>query len=263
MILERIVAVKRQEVALLKEHFDLAKAESTIANLPPARGFENSLRSSKDTVALIAEVKKASPSKGVIREDFDPVRIASEYQAAGASAISVLTDEHFFQGHNQYLSRIRQSVQLPLLRKDFIIDERQIYEARLIGADAILLIAGILNLEELRKFRHLAQDLGLDALVEVHDRDELVKALESDARFIGVNNRDLRTFEVDLKTTEALAAELPDDCLLVSESGIFTHEDVQAVKKAGAKAILVGESLMRQPDIPLAIDRLLGRKVEA
>ncbi|MFC4768937.1 indole-3-glycerol phosphate synthase TrpC [Effusibacillus consociatus] len=263
MILDRIVAVKQQEVAQLKMELNLRQAESAIANMPSTLGFEKSLRASDDTVALIAEVKKASPSKGVIRPDFDPVQIAKQYEAAGAGAISVLTDVQFFQGHPSYLTEIRKEAALPLLRKDFIIDEYQIYEARLIGADAILLIAGILTTEQLRRYRELAGDLGLDALVEVHDTEELKKALESEARLIGVNNRDLRTFDVDLQTTAEVASYLSPNSFLVSESGIFTYEDVETVKQAGAKAILVGESLMRSEDIASAIDRLLGRKIEA
>jgi indole-3-glycerol phosphate synthase len=259
MILDRIVAVKRQEVAELKSSLNLAKAESAIAELPPTKGFENALRNSGDTVALIAEVKKASPSKGVIRADFDPVQIARQYEESGANAVSVLTDARFFQGEGAYLARIRKEVQLPLLRKDFMIDEYQIYEARLLGADAILLIAGILSEQQLRNFRQLARDLGLDALVEVHDKNELAKAVESGAQLIGVNNRDLRTFEVDLNTTAEVAANLPNGIFLVAESGIFTYEDVQQVKQAGAGAVLVGESLMRSRDISAAVDSLLGR----
>lgn len=263
MILDRIVAAKQEEVALLKNSAALKHAERAIADLPPTRGFAAALRSARGEVALIAEVKKASPSKGVIRADFDPVRIAKEYEAAGASAISVLTDVQFFQGHPSYLTEIRQAVSAPLLRKDFIIDQSQIYEARLLGADAILLIAAILDEENLRRYRELAEDLGLDALVEVHGREELAKALASGAQLIGVNNRDLRTFNVDLRTTAAVASDLPADCFLVSESGIFVYEDVRQVKQAGAKAILVGESLMRSDDIRLAIDRLLNRQVKA
>ncbi|WP_018133253.1 indole-3-glycerol phosphate synthase TrpC [Effusibacillus pohliae] len=262
MILDRIVAVKRQEVAALQQTIDLRQAERAISELPPARGFANSLRACRDAVALIAEVKKASPSKGVIRPDFHPVQIARQYEAAGATAISVLTDVQFFQGSPSYLAEIRQSVSLPLLRKDFIIDQYQIYEARLLGADAILLIAAILTTEQLRRFRELAEALGMDALVEVHDRAELQAALASGAGLIGVNNRDLRTFDVDLQTTADVAADLPAGSFLVSESGIFTYQDVQFVKQAGAGAILVGESLMRSDDILSAVNRLLGRKIE-
>ncbi|KEO83752.1 indole-3-glycerol phosphate synthase TrpC [Tumebacillus flagellatus] len=259
MILDRIVEVKRQEVAELAKAFNREEALAEIAKLPPTRGFADALRAASAYIGLIAEVKKASPSKGVIRPDFDPVVIAKTYEAAGASCLSVLTDEQFFQGHADYLRKIRASVNLPLLRKDFIIDEKQIYEARLIGADCVLLIAAILTTEQLREFRELASTLGLDALVEVHDEAELEQALASGATLLGVNNRDLRDFTVDLGTTARIAKLVPDGTLLVSESGIVTHDDVRAVKEAGAAAILVGETLMRDPEIAPSVDLLLGR----
>lgn len=259
MILDRIVKVKKQEVEQLRSALNLRQAESVIAKLPPTRGFAAALSHSED-IALIAEVKKASPSKGIIRPDFDPVRIAKQYEAAGANAISVLTDVQFFQGDSSYLSEIRKRVSLPLLRKDFVIDEYQIYEARLLGADAILLIASLLSVDELRKFQKLASELGLDALVETHNREEMKKAVTVDASLIGINNRNLQTFEVDLQTSVDLAKELPADALLVSESGIFANADVQFVKQAGAKAILVGESLIRSADPLVAVDELMGRK---
>lgn len=259
MILDRIVAVKREEVAELAQGFDLAAVREEIAKLPPTRGFAQALRETTEYVGLIAEVKKASPSKGVIRPDFDPVEIATTYQRAGATCLSVLTDEQFFQGHADYLRNIRASVNLPILRKDFIIDELQIYEARLIGADCVLLIAAILSTEQLREFAELAASLGLDALVEVHDEEELERALAAGATLLGVNNRDLRDFSMDLGTTGRLAQKVPPGTLLVSESGIVTHDDVRAVKEAGAAAILVGETLMRDPQIAPSVDLLLGR----
>jgi indole-3-glycerol phosphate synthase len=230
------------------------------------------------SIALIAEVKKASPSAGVICKDFDPVRIAKEYEAAGASCLSVLTDEKFFQGSLDYLRQIRAAVKLPLLRKDFIIDERQILEAIEWGADAILLIAAILSDEQLAKFHSLATEAGLAALVEVHDEAELGRAMKISPALIGVNNRDLKTFKVDLATTERLAATISgtgilpvcppnethrqDACattkLLVAESGIHTRADVERLKKCGANAILVGESLMRGGDIKSKIRELIG-----
>jgi indole-3-glycerol phosphate synthase len=224
------------------------------------------------SVALIAEVKKASPSAGVICKDFDPVRIAKEYEAAGASCLSVLTDEKFFQGSLDYLRQIRAAVKLPLLRKDFIIDERQILEAIEWGADAILLIVAILTDEQLAKFHSLATEAGLAVLVEVHDEAELNRAMKISPALIGVNNRDLKTFKVDLGTTECLAARLKssagvppaldrrDACpaLLVAESGIHTRADVERLKKCGANAILVGESLMRGGDIQSKIRDLIG-----
>jgi indole-3-glycerol phosphate synthase len=223
-------------------------------------------------VALIAEVKKASPSAGVICQDFDPVRIAKEYEAAGASCLSVLTDEKFFQGSLDYLRQIRAAVKLPLLRKDFIIDERQILEAIEWGADAILLIVAILSDEQLKKFHSLATEAGLAVLVEVHDEAELERAMKISPALIGVNNRNLKTFKVDLATTERLAAKLKsetgfqpvsdrqDACptLLVAESGIHSRADVERLKKCGANAILVGESLMRGGDIQSKVHELIS-----
>jgi len=212
---------------------------------------------------LIAEVKKASPSAGVICKDFDPIRIAREYEAAGASCLSVLTDERFFQGSLDYLKQIREVVRLPLLRKDFIIDERQILEAIEWGADAILLIVAILDDEQLRHFQSLASAAGLAALVEVHDEAELQRALAADARLIGVNNRNLKTFKVDLATTEALAAKLRatangSGTFLVAESGIHSRADVERLRASGAGAILVGESLMRDGSIAVKAAELIG-----
>lgn len=214
-------------------------------------------------MALIAEVKKASPSAGVIRPGFDPVAIAREYQAAGASCLSVLTDEKFFQGSLEYLKQIRAAVELPLLRKDFIIDERQILEAAEWGADAILLIVAILDDSRLRHFHSLARAAGLAALVEVHDEAELDRALAAGAELVGVNNRNLKTFKVDLATTERLAARLPDLSakgrhLLVAESGIHTRADVERLARCGASAILVGESLMREADLGKKVTELLS-----
>jgi indole-3-glycerol phosphate synthase len=233
------------------------KAESGKQSKPPHVGCHNS-------IALIAEVKKASPSAGVICKDFDPVRIAKEYEAAGASCLSVLTDEKFFQGSLDYLRQIRAAVKLPLLRKDFIIDERQILEAIEWGADAILLIVAILDDERLKKFHSLATEAGLAALVEVHDEKELARALKIGAKLIGVNNRNLKTFKVDLATTEKIAAKLfsspatHHSSLLVAESGIHTRADVERLKQCGASAILVGESLMRGGEIKAKIRELIG-----
>jgi indole-3-glycerol phosphate synthase len=207
--------------------------------------------SKSGSMALIAEVKKASPSAGVICKDFDPIRIAKEYEAAGASCLSVLTDEKFFQGSLDYLRQIRAAVKLPLLRKDFIIDERQILEAIEWGADAILLIVAILSDEQLKKFHSLATEAGVAALVEVHDEAELERSIKMGATLIGVNNRNLKNFKVDLATTEKLAAKLfsspatRHSSLLIAESGIHTRADVERLKKCGAKAVLVGESLMK------------------
>ncbi len=230
------------------------------------RDFIQALRQPKaGRVALIAEVKKASPSAGLIRADFDPVRVARDYETAGANCLSVLTDERFFQGALEYLKRIRQAVRLPLLRKDFIIDERQLLEAVEWGADAILLIVDILSKPQLQRFHSLATAAGLAVLVEVHDESELARAVGVGARLLGVNNRDLKTFQVDLATTERLAARLSssskvskDPPLLVAESGIHTRSDVERVAGYGASAILVGESLMRAPDVGARVRELLA-----
>ena len=210
------------------------------------------------SIALIAEVKKASPSAGVICPNFDPVRIAKEYEAAGANCLSVLTDEKFFQGSLDYLRQIRAAVKIPLLRKDFIIDERQILEAIEWGADAILLIVAILTDEQLAKFHSLATEAGLAVLVEVHDEEELERALKFSPTLIGVNNRNLKTFAVDLATTEKLAKKIGVGKILVAESGIHTHADVERLKKCGAGAILVGESLVKQGDIGAKVRELIG-----
>jgi len=261
MFLDRIVATKRREVERLASTLVIADAERTISVMPACRGFEAALREGKRKrpVGLIAEVKKASPSKGLIRPDFDPVALAEAYVRAGTDCISVLTDRDYFQGSNDYLTRVRAAVDVPLLRKDFTIDERQIYEARLIGADAVLLIAAILTKEQLRSFHDLARSLGLDALVEVHNRAELETVLEiGQATLIGVNNRDLDTFETDLKTTEALIGLLPPGVTAISESAISTPDDIAFVRRAGAQAVLVGEHFMRQDDVAEAVNRLLG-----
>ena len=273
-ILDKIVEQKKREVAQLPARL-IAVGDLRDAMLEHGerRDFIAALRKpNRGDIALIAEVKKASPSMGVICKDFDAVRIAKEYEAAGASCLSVLTDEKFFQGSLDYLRQIRAAVKLPLLRKDFIIDERQILEAIEWGADAILLIVAILTDEQLAKFHSLASEAGLAVLVEVHDEEELERALKISPALIGVNNRNLKTFKVDLATTERLAAKLKsgigfqpvsdrqDACLtlLVAESGINSRADVERLKKCGAGAILVGESLMKQGDIGAKVRELIG-----
>ncbi len=264
-ILSTIVAQKRLEISRLpNEPVTVGELRSALRQRG-LRDFFGALRQPRSgDVALIAEVKKASPSKGVIRADFNPVKIALEYQAAGASCLSVLTDEKFFQGSLDYLAAIRAAVELPLLRKDFIIDVRQIREAVQWGADAILLIVAILDDRQLREFHELATDSGLTALVEVHDEAELERALAAGAQLIGVNNRDLKTFTVDLGTTERVAMRLfsgpgtRHGTLLVAESGIHTRTDVLRLKRGGARAILVGESLMREADLGAKARELLG-----
>lgn len=259
MFLNKIVETKKQEVANLAQRLNIADAEKEIAQLPPCRGFESALRNSHRQLALIAEVKKASPSKGLIRKDFDPVTLASAYEAAGADCISVLTDEQYFQGSNQYLKDISEAVKLPLLRKDFIIDELQIYEARLIGADCILLIVAILTDEQLSKFHDIAKKLGMDVLVEVHDQAELERVLAlNKATLIGINNRNLHTFETSLQTTEKLIKQMPSHVLKISESGILSHNDYNYVRSVGAEGLLIGEHFMRQGDVGAAIEDLMG-----
>jgi indole-3-glycerol phosphate synthase len=261
MFLDIIVATKRVEVEAMSD-FSIAEAEKLISQLPPCLGFERALTLGKNrSMGLIAEVKKASPSKGLIRADFEPVGLAQAYERAGADCISVLTDVSYFQGSNDYLKAVRKAVNVPLLRKDFTIDPKQIYEARLLGADAILLIAAILTTEQMKQYLTLAKDLGLDALVEVHDREELERALELDTQMIGVNNRNLKTFVTDLGTTEELISIMPKGKTVVSESGISTVEDMAYVEKVGAQAVLIGEHFMRQPVVEQAVHQLMGELV--
>jgi indole-3-glycerol phosphate synthase len=263
-ILDTIVEQKQREVARLPARLIAAgDLRDAMLERGEQRDFIGALRRASG-IGLIAEVKKASPSAGVICPNFDPVRIAQEYEAAGATCLSVLTDERFFQGSLDYLRQIRAAVKLPLLRKDFIIDERQILEAIEWGADAILLIVAILTDEQLATFHTLAVAAGLAVLVEVHDEAELDRALKLSPALIGVNNRNLKTFQVDLATTERLAAKLfppsvtHHSSLLVAESGIHTRADVDRLKKCGAGAILVGESLVKQGDIKAKVSELLG-----
>ncbi len=264
-ILDTIVEQKRQEVASLPPGpVSAADLAAAVRRRQDTRGFFGALRRPRNgRIALIAEVKKASPSAGIIRADFDPVRIARDYEKAGADCLSVLTDEKFFQGSLDYLKAIRQAVRLPLLRKDFIIDERQILQAIEWGADAILLIVSILTDSQLKHFQALATAAGLSVLVEVHDEEELDRALAAESALIGVNNRDLKTFKVDLATTERLAARLSHSLeaksrLLVAESGIHTRADVDRLARCGAGAILVGESLMRHDDLGAKVRELIG-----
>ncbi len=261
-ILRKIVEYKQGELASARSRCSLAELKARCAAAPPVRGFREALERADGAgrTALIAEVKKGSPSKGVIRADFDPVAIAGIYEKNGAACLSVLTDEHFFLGHLDYLSAIRSAVNIPLLRKDFIFDEYQIWEARAARADAILLIAAMLDLPRLGDFIATARELTLDVLLEVHDEAELATALETDCRLIGINNRNLRTFEVDLATTERLCAIMPSGRFPVAESGVHTRDDVLRLRAAGARAFLIGESLMRDPDIGAKVLEILGEK---
>ncbi len=252
--LAEIVAHKRKEIAPWLAH--TADWHDRAAALGPFRGFRRTLVSGK--FGFIGEVKKASPSAGVIVEDFDPVRTALVYHEAGANCISVLTDEKFFHGHLDYLALIRHKVPRPILRKDFTIDEVQIYQAALAGADAVLLIVAALSDVELKRFKAVADRIGIDCLIEVHDETELGRALDISADFIGINNRNLATFDLDLRVTEKLAPKVPRECTIVSESGIRTAEDVRRVIGAGAHAALIGESLMRAADPRALLESFLA-----
>jgi len=256
-ILDEIVASKRREVATARKKMPLEELEAQAAEAPPVRDFRAAL-AGPGPIQLVAEVKKASPSARLIRADFDPVAIARIYQEHGAACISVLTDVPYFQGHLSYLARVRASVAIPLLRKDFLIDEYQIVEARLAGADAILLIAEILDDATMATLLTRAQTLGMSALVELHDAVNLPRVLAAGADLVGINNRDLRHFVTDIEHTLKLRDQIPSGIMVVSESGIRTRRDVERLEAAGVSAILVGESLMRALDIGLAVERLLG-----
>ncbi|MCB1612383.1 MAG: indole-3-glycerol phosphate synthase TrpC, partial [Xanthomonadales bacterium] len=252
------LARKREEVAARRAAWPLEKLRSHTAEVPTTRGFEASLRARirHGQPAVIAEVKKASPSKGVIRPNFDPTAIAQSYASAGAACLSVLTDEDFFQGHDRYLTQARRACVLPILRKDFTIDEYQIYESRELGADCILLIVAALPDSRLSEFTDLALELGIDVLMEVHDGEELERALTTRASLIGINNRNLRTFETSLDTTLALKPLVPADRLLVTESGIATRADVERMRANDVHAFLVGETFMRAPDPGAELEQL-------
>lgn len=252
-ILQRILETKRDEIETRKRTLPITDLKARLADTPPPRDLHQALRHTSNPIALIAEIKRASPSKGVIRAEFDPRTIAERYHEAGADALSVLTDEPFFQGKPEYLRLARERTSLPTLRKDFIVEEYQVYESRVLEADAILLIVAALpDRRRLHDMRLLAESLGMDALVEVHDEWELETAVESGATLIGVNNRDLRTFEVSLETTFRLLRYFPEDTTRVSESGIEIPEQVRSLWSAGVHALLVGETLMRADD-PAAI----------
>lgn len=264
-ILRQILETKRKEVQALRKCISLADLEAQAKAAPPARNFFSAVtKPPRRLMNLIAEVKKASPSAGVIREEFDPVALAVQYAQAGADAVSVLTDRDYFQGSLDYLKAIRQAVELPLLRKDFLIDPLQVYESRAAGADAILLIAAALSQGQLLDLLILATELRMTSLVEVHDAGELL-AIRSAVGFphagyslLGINNRDLTTFKVDIATTVRLAELAEEGTPIVSESGIRTRQDVERLNRAGVRAVLVGETLMRSENIAVAIDELLG-----
>ncbi len=256
-ILERIVDYKRREIDAARLRIPEEQLERRIEAAPPTRDFRAALESAPEA-AIIAEVKKASPSAGLLRSDFDPVAIARIYEANGAACISVLTDEPSFQGHLDYLSAIRAAVSLPLLRKDFILDRYQLLEARWAGADAVLLIAEILDDKALPRLLREASELGLQALVELYERDNLPRVLDSGARLIGVNNRDLRSFQTRLEHTLDLIDAMPPEACLVSESGIRTRADIERLSKAGVRAMLIGETFVRATDIGAKLRELRG-----
>ena len=259
-VLRRILARKQEEVAERRERVSLFELKARLSGAPPVRGFADAVEAKLKAglPAVIAEVKKASPSKGVIRPDFDPAAIARSYEAGGAACLSVLTDIDFFQGSDAYLQQARAACALPVLRKDFVVDAWQLHEARMLGADCVLLIAAALDDVQLAEFAYIADELGMDVLVEVHDLDELERALPIPARLLGINNRNLRTFEVSLQNTLDLKDMVPADRVLVTESGILAPADVALMRGAGVHAFLVGEAFMRQPDPGTALHDLFA-----
>lgn len=259
-VLDRIVADKAAHVGECRAATALADLERQAAAQLPPRGFERALRARRDAgdYGLIAEIKKASPSKGLIRADFDPPSLARAYRDGGATCLSVLTDVPYFQGHDDFLRQARAAVDLPVLRKDFMIDPYQVVEARALGADCILLIMAALSDDQAAELEAAAETYGMDCLIEVHDRAELDRALELRSRLLGVNNRNLKTLEVDLATSESLAEAMPEDTLAVSESGLYTPADLARMRASGFSCFLVGESLMRQADVADATRALLA-----
>jgi len=257
-ILSQIIQTKKDEVAKASAIYSLRDLEQQIPLAPEHRGFERAIvsRVKRGQTAVIAEIKKASPSKGVIREKFDPVEIALSYESHGATCLSVLTDRIYFQGSPDFLVAARAATQLPTLRKDFMVDPYQIYEARCMGADCVLLIVAALGQQQMLELADIARSLSMDVLVESHSRDELFRALEVKTALIGINNRNLRTFETSLETTLSLLSEIPSDRVVITESGIHTSQDVTKIRSANVKAFLVGEAFMRQTNPGLALSHL-------
>lgn len=256
MILSRIIEEKRKFVEEAKRARPQADIMREAAGISVKSSFKKNI-SRPHHINLIAEIKKASPSKGILRGDFNPIKIAVTYQANGASAISILTDERFFEGRLEYIPKVKSNVSIPILRKDFFIDEYQIYETVTSGAEAILLIPEILSVAEMSKFYNLATELGLDCLVEVHNEEDIEKALAVNASIIGINNRDLHTFKVDLGVTQRLMRLIPQNKVIVSESGIKSYEDIMFLKSLGINAVLVGEALMEADDIAMKMREIM------
>lgn len=257
-ILDTIMERKKERLLLARIKKPLSELKAAIADMESPRDFQRALRRDAGPIRMIAEVKKASPSRGLIRKDFDPASIASIYEAKAVNAVSVLTEEDFFHGRLDFLSLIKKTVTMPVLRKDFIFDEYQIYEARANGADALLLIAAIVGSNQAVEYLHLSAELGMSVLFEIHDSEELEKALGVKAPIIGINNRDLKTMSIDIATSVRLRKEIPNDLIVVSESGISRREDVIAIESAGIDAMLVGTCLMESQDIGTKIDMLRG-----
>ena len=258
-ILNKILETKKQEVNEGSKLKDITQLQNEIGALPKCRGFYQAIKAKaeSDSPAVIAEIKKASPSKGVISENFNPKTAAMSYEKAGATCLSVLTDEEYFQGHNDYLMQVKESVKIPVLRKDFIIDEWHVYQSRALGADCILLIVAALADPKLYELTVLAQDLGMDVLMEVHDHDELQRALNTPAKLIGINNRNLKTFVTSLETSVDIAKEIPSDRIVISESGIHCSQDINMLKRNGINTFLIGEAFMRRSDPGAELTRMM------
>ncbi len=260
-ILEEICLNKKNHIEIKRAELSLEELKNKSNSFKKSRDFIYSIKKNDD-ISLIAEVKKASPSKGIIRKNFNPAEIGKIYEQEGATCISVLTDEPYFQGHDSFLQQVKSHTSIPLLRKDFIIDEYQIWESKYLGADCILLIMAALSDKQAEKFYKLATSLGMDTLFEVHNEEELKRCLKLSPQMIGVNSRNLKTLEVSIETTKSLANKIPDNIVKVAESGIKTFNDIATLSKLGYKAFLVGESLTKQEDIPLAVKKILGKTID-